>query len=228
MQIPGSKDTSSTFRTLEHPSLTDKVYSLMRDGILRQVLPLGSKLSDEAIAADLGISRTPVREAINRLVAEGLVVGTRGKGFSVVQLSAQDVEEIFEVRLALEILAVKKACRMTDRSLEAFAPLMRDHLAAIESGDVETSIRFDSMFHERIVQLSRNKWIADALNRLRAYTFIVMRLHCRDVKDARVSYEDHKRILEALSEGDELKAERLLKTHIQRVRTELVMSILGQ
>src|SRR5690554_847234 len=93
---------------IERRNLGSDVYRILRDRILRQELKAGEKLSDLRLSNELGVSRTPIREALHQLVQDGVVIAEPNRGFFVATFSQRDLEEIFELRLALELFAVRR------------------------------------------------------------------------------------------------------------------------
>lgn len=140
------------------PSLGPQVASRLRNGIFEGVLAPGTRLVEPALAAELGISRGPVREALQRLAAEGLVTEEPRHGYRVVMLTATDVREICELRAAIEGRATQiLAASRRGGSLEELDSILRRLEVALVGTDPRTSIDLDLAFHEALCRLSGNR-----------------------------------------------------------------------
>ncbi len=209
-------------------SYVQQAYRTLKDRILANRYPPGQQILEQALADDLGMSRTPVREALIRLHDEGLVELIPRRGMRVVPLAPEDMREIYEVLSALEVAAVELAARRS-LELEALQPL-EDALQAMETrladDDLDGWARADARFHRALLALSGNRrlvamaaTLADQVHRARMTT---LRLRPRPVK----SIEEHREVLEALRDGDGERAARAHRRH-RRNAARLLLDLLN-
>jgi DNA-binding GntR family transcriptional regulator len=149
-------------------SMTDRATSALRSAILRGDLEPNTLHAVHTVAESLGVSRTPVREALIRLAAEGMVRVQRNRGFVVLRHSPQDLVEIFSLRLLLEVPATRAAASMATAdhvaALEADIARMRD---AMSADDAELFLREDRQFHRTLLSISGNERLAEFVDSLR-------------------------------------------------------------
>ena len=137
--------------------LREVVCETLRDAVRRGVLKPGERLMEIQLAEELGVSRTPVREAIRKLEMEGYVIMMPRRGTYIADLSIRDINEVFEIRTSLESLASGLAAeRITEDELEKLQRLLVEIGAHIKSGDMESIVRTDTEFHDLLYQASRN------------------------------------------------------------------------
>lgn len=211
------------FTGMEHPSLSDRIYQLVKERIIRHELQAGSRLMEQDIADNLGVSRTPVREAIGRLTAEGLVEAVPRRGVFVAAPSVSDIKDLYEVREALEVLATRLAIPLlTDEDISALEQSLSDFQTALEDGEFLASFELDKAFHEKLVELSGNKKLVE-MSRLIGGSIQVTRwIHCKDLQRHEVSLRDHRMIMDALVRRDAETACSLVRDHIARVKKDLL------
>ncbi len=210
----------------DHVNLDQKVYSQLKSMILDQNLKPGTKIYQEKLALDLGISRTPVREAINRLEKEGLVQIFPQRGAYVVQFTEKDVFELFLIRENLEGLAARLASqRMTQSSLAKLESCTQGFREPFGDKDVQRYAREDFKFHQSIVNLSDAQRLIQLVSSLHDHIRIY-RLTTRGVADKmKSSLAEHRQIIEALGKGDPEESDRCMRQHIRRVRDGVMENI---
>ena len=202
-------------RSIQHSSLSDKVYNILKDQIINEELKPGERLLDDQLASTFGVSRTPVREAMARLSNEGLVESVSRSGVYVKKLTREDIEEIYEIRKALESLAARKAVSfITDKQIEQLSALVDK--AKHSSGDrYKAHLDLDVKLHDLILRSCRNKRLAGIMTNL--YTLIhVFRIRVGKNKEgAERAVKGHEAILEAIKARDARKAEKMMREHIE-------------
>ena len=152
----------------EYLPLRDVVFQTLRQAILKGELKPGERLMEIQLAQKLGVSRTPVREAIRKLELEGLVLMIPRKGAEVAEITIKDLEDVLEVRAALEELAVCDACEnITEEQILALKEAADNFQAALESDDLVKCAETDMAFHEIIYSATNNKRLLQILNNLR-------------------------------------------------------------
>lgn len=203
------------FTRVEEKSLRDQAAANIRRAIEAGVLKPGDRLVEAEIATQMGISRAPVREAVRLLEQEGFVTSVPRKGTFVVELTRQDIEEIFSLRSVLEGLAVKLATpRLGPNEIAELGGLMEDMREAAGDRDMSKLVETDLAFHQRIVCLSgHNRLLQDWLRmsvQLRLFFALKGQLYenPRDVADS------HEPLIEAFRAGDAVAAEHALIDHI--------------
>jgi DNA-binding GntR family transcriptional regulator len=203
-------DTSSI--PLEPQLLSEHVATQLRRQIASGEFAPGARLRETAIASVLGISKTPVREAIRQLEREGLVVVLPRRGATVKSLSLQDVREITEVRLALESLAVVLGHRYVDAQWYQDLDLAADRMAAAESA--EEMAHHHAVFHEVLVSRCQNRRLLEILAHLGGQVRVLLSLMQTLYENADLMAQDHRRLIQALREGSQEEIEIALREHL--------------
>jgi DNA-binding GntR family transcriptional regulator len=198
----------------EAPTRSREVYERLRDAIVRGELRPNERLIEAELAANLRVSRTPIRESLPRLAAEGLIV-SRGRGWAVLEHSADEIREIYDVRAALEGYATRLAA---DRA----TPEQIAHICGMAGGDpaetgrlpVDEFVVVNERFHSAIIEAAGNSRLAQAIQQTRTYYFnqrIAVVYSEQEVVDAFVG---HQLIADAIRRRDGDEAERLTREHI--------------
>ncbi len=185
-----------------------QAYRTIKERILENHYPPGQQVLEQQLADDLGMSRTPVREALIRLQNEGLVELIPRRGMRVVPLSPADMQEIYEVLTALEVTAVELLARRSPSS-EVLGPLaeaLQDMAASLDKDDLDGWARADARFHQTLIMLSGNKRLAGMAATLadQAHRARMVTLRLRPKPDQ--SIREHREVLEALQAGDGRRA----------------------
>lgn len=205
-------------------SRSDDAYQAIRRHILDNIFPPGHQALEGALADDLGISRTPVREALIRLANEGLVEVIPRHGMRVLPVSPLDMREIYEVLTALESAAAEILARRqpSDAELKPLVDATRDMARALKANDLDAWARADERFHQRLVELAGNRTLIDAVARLgdrvhRARMF-TLRLRPKPVN----STQEHLALLDRIRAGDAPGAVDVNRAHRERASRELL------
>ena len=202
--------------TLAPTNLNDRVYDELRTRVLTRREPAGAKLSLHVLAAELGVSRSPVHHALTRLVSEGLLTVRPRRGYYVAPVTAAALAEGYDVRLALELLAAEKAIRVVSiEQLERFGELLEATDAAISHEEWDAA---NAAFHEHQIDIARNALLS------RFYRELSVNLMMQVIRGGRVEghanlVTEHRRIVEAFAAGDLPAAERAIRDHIDTGRT---------
>ncbi|MBR2382109.1 MAG: GntR family transcriptional regulator, partial [Anaerotignum sp.] len=161
-------DTKFNINTNEYLPLRDVVFNTLRDAILTGKLVPGERLMENQLAEKLGVSRTPVREALRMLELENLVELVPRKGAQVLDMSEKDIVNILEVRSALEGLATSLACKkMSKDMLQKLKALEADFEHAVSENNVERFVDIDEEFHDLIVEATENEKLIHMFKNLR-------------------------------------------------------------
>jgi DNA-binding GntR family transcriptional regulator len=197
--------------------LYEDVAERLREQIFAHELAPGSWIDEQSLALALGISRTPMREAIKVLASEGLVTTKMNKGAYVTEVERRDLEQIFTVLSLLEGEAAKEtALRATEAELTQLDDLHHRLEKAAADRDLEQFFEINVRFHEKIQQIAANPWMNGVINDLRK----VLKLQRRDSlsRSGRLlsSLVEHREILQAILKRDPLAAEAAMRKHLAR------------
>lgn len=204
-------------------SLASQAYSEIRRRILNAQLSPSSSISEYQLAEDLGLSRTPVREALKRLEREGLVQSVSGRGSYVTELSFQDVLEIYEVRLLLEPFAAGVAAKqMSEGDIQALERDVEAARTAAASGRLDDAFRLDIRLHKSLVAATRNGRIDGILSQLddQVHRIRVLAPHTPGRLDSTV--DEHQAIVRALATHDVAGAEQAMRDHLLAARANAI------
>lgn len=178
------------------------------------------------VAEELGVSRTPVREAIRKLELEGLVAMIPRKGAYVAGLSMKDVIEVFEIRAALEGLAASLAAeRATDDELENLERQLVRTTSLIDTSDLNGMVEIDTDFHSLLYTVSRNNRLAQIINNLREQIQRFRQTSLSFPGRMKEALEEHREIVEAVSSRDPELARRLAQEHIENAENSMMKVI---
>jgi DNA-binding GntR family transcriptional regulator len=207
-------------------SLVNQAYKELKRVILEHQVPLGGKLNEAEFAAALGISRTPVREAVNRLEKEGLVEILPQRGAFVVRCSEKDIFELFLIRENLEGLAARLAAeRITEENLINLESCIQGFREPFTEKEIQRYAEEDFRFHQTIVMLSDSQRLIKLISTLHDHIRI-FRLTTIGLSDRmKVSLEEHHLIIEAFRSKDAEGSEKRVRQHIRHVREGVMENI---
>ena len=210
----------------EYLPLRDVVFNTLRRAILKGELKPGERLMEITLADKLGVSRTPIREAIRKLELEGLVVMAPRKGAKVASITERDLNDVLEVRKGMEVLAISLACkRITGEELEKLETIEQSFQKLIESGNLTELAEMDVKFHDTIYQATNNQRLVQLLNNLREQMYRYRMEYLKDIAVRRTLAEEHKAICRALRERDEQQAEQYVSIHIDNQQKAISRSL---
>jgi DNA-binding GntR family transcriptional regulator len=208
-----------------HKGLADDVYEAIFNKLMSLEIAPGARITVDGLVRELGVSHTPIREALGRLEGEGLVVKTHLVGYSAApQITRRRFDELYELRLQLEPDGARRAAlRVSDErlsKLKEIAGLMSKLSNSRERLSYSGFARLDADYHDQIMEIAGNELIRDTLAHLHTH-FHIFRLmyHARVTEEA---LSEHDALLAALSGRDELGAERAMRNHIERSRHRLL------
>ncbi len=197
-------------------SLRGRVFNKMREDILKGQYNQNEALKETQISKELGVSRTPVREAIRQLELEGLVTIIPNKGAFVTGINAKDIQDIFAIRCLIEGLAAKWAAEHINESqLEILDEILLLSEFHLEKGHVEQLYELDNKFHQIIYEASKSRILKHVLSDFHIYAQRVRLASLGFKERPKKSIEEHKAIVEALKMKDGEKAEKLTNLHIR-------------
>jgi GntR family transcriptional regulator, rspAB operon transcriptional repressor len=208
-------------------TIADNVYDSLRSHILNQTFAPGQRLQVDELAQQFGVSRTPVKDALNLLAAQGLVRITPRRSTYVAELSIEEVIETYEVRLALELAAGERLVTcITPAILSALDDACRAVETAAQSVEtVDEHLQKNFEFHELFVESSGNRKLLDVYRSLHA-AIQIARIHHRPSSNwyQRLGQEteEHRAIMRSLQDGDVLALTQAIRTHLNRAKDSLV------
>ena len=211
------------FDIQNHKPLREMVYEELKMQILKGSIIPGTRMMEVELAEEMGVSRTPIREAIRKLEKEGLVTIEPRRGAYASMISTEDMVEILEVRQDLEGLAAYFAAdRMTDEQMEELREVSNSYNEAVKSGKMEDMIKYDTRFHHIIVESCRNKILVQMIEQLQELVLRFRYIYYDNFRRAENMPDEHEAIVAAISEGNADKARAAADIHIDRLK-ELVM-----
>lgn len=220
-------------RSVDPTTLGDQVYEILRDSILRQELPPGERLDLDELQGRLGVSRTPVKEALKQLATEGLVDIVPRRGTYVAELSAGEIAERFDVRQILELgVADRVVANLTDEQLEHIQQLYDEMLALVEPGGVISDyFRFldlDVEFHRAILRIAGNKQLVDIYDGLNLKLQMAKVFYLDRDKRVDLVNREHRHILQALEARNVQALKEAIRNHIQGSKAAVVPRVEAQ
>lgn len=205
--------------------LREVVFETLRDAIIQGRLKPGERLMEIQLAEEMGVSRTPVREAIRKLELEGFLVMVPRRGVYVAGISMKDIVDVFEIRAALEGLAAGLAAeRITDEELEELERALVKTAEAIYS-NLDAVVETDVYFHDLIYRASRNQRLIQMVSNLQDQIHRFRTTSLSQPGRTKVAIEEHKKIVEALAERNVELAQNLARDHIENAEASLLNSL---
>lgn len=199
----------------EYLPLRDVVFNTLRQAILKGELEPGERLMEIQLAERLGVSRTPIREAIRKLELEGLVLMIPRKGAEVAKISEKSLRDVLELRRSLEELAIELACqRMTEEEIDELEDAQRAFRKAVDSKDVMLMAETDEKYHEIIYQGTKNSRLVQILNNLRKQMYRYRLEYIKDADKRQILLIEHDNILKAVRNRKVAEAKAAMREHI--------------
>jgi len=207
----------------EFTPLRDVVCKTLRRAILAGKMPPGTRLLEVHLADEMGVSRTPIREAIRVLEQEGLVIMRPRRGAEVAKITVPQMRDVLELRTVLDVLAVELACeRATDEDIKEIEKAAKEFEQAVYDGDLHVMIERDTVFHRMLVAGSHNKKLIvvnhdmeDQVNRCRYETE-------KEASARGTLLKDHEAIIKAIKERDKNAASEAARVHVSRQMEEFL------
>ncbi|MCR4691637.1 MAG: GntR family transcriptional regulator [Lachnospiraceae bacterium] len=196
--------------------LRDVVFKKLRAEILLGKLKPGERLMEIHLAQRLGVSRTPIREAIRKLELEGLVTMIPRRGAEVAQISEKNLKDVLEVRLALETLAVRLACQRMDQQALGELRQACDHFAKVTANkDMAEITRADVALHDVIIRSTGNRKLEQMISNLSEQMYRYRFEYIKETSYHTLLIEEHERIYESIAKRDPDMAEKEITNHIE-------------
>lgn len=210
----------------EYLPLRDVVFNTLRQAIITGEFAPGERLMEIALANRLGVSRTPVREAIRKLELEGLVVMIPRKGAEVAKITEKDLRDVLEVRSSLEELAAELATeRMNEEIKEKLEKALDDFKKAIDSEDNAAIADSDVEFHDIIFEATGNARLIQIISNLREQMYRYRLEYVKDTEYHTVLLNEHRELVNAMFEGKKDEARKIMKKHIDNQEMTVIRNI---
>ena len=201
----------------EYLPLRDVVFNTLRQAILRGELKPGERLMEIQLANKLGVSRTPIREAIRKLELEGLVLMIPRKGAEVADITEKSLKDVLEVRRALEELSVKLTCdRITKEEIKELEQAAENFRKTMKSKDITEIAEADVRFHDVIYTATKNQKLIQLLNNLHEQMYRYRIEYLKDEEVYPKLLKEHKEIIERINRGEKEEAARIVCEHIDK------------
>ena len=206
--------------------LREVVYETLREAIRNGALAPGERLMEIQLAEELGVSRTPVREAIRKLELESFVVMLPRRGTYVANLSLKDINEVFEIRAALDGLAAGLAAeRITEEELEQMERLLVEIADHIERHDNQKIVEVDEAFHDILYRASRNERLVGIICNLREQFTRFRSVSINYPGRLTNTLEEHKQLVEAIAQRNAEQAQQRAREHIENAEQTLLLEM---
>ena len=209
--------------------LRDVVYNTLREAILKGELKPGERLMELQLASKLGVSRTPIREAIRMLELEGLAVTIPRKGAEVAKMTVKDMEDVLEVREALDELAAKIACnKIKEEQLQTLSKVKDAFEESTKTTDIKQIAMYDEKFHDVIYESTGNVRLVNLLNNLREQIYRYRVEYLKNVEVYPRLIEEHETILKALQDRNQELVVEAMRDHVENQATAVTQIIRTQ
>ena len=206
--------------------LRDVVFNTLRKAILTGRLKPGERLMEVHLANKLGVSRTPIREAIRKLELEGLVIMIPRRGAEVAQITEKNLKDVLEVRRALDALSVELACdRITEEEILTLKEACDDFERAVRGKDVSVIAKADVALHDIIVKATGNQRLQQLINNLAEQMYRYRFVYIKDESQHDKLIAEHKEIFESIAERNKERASRAAKIHIDNQEKSIIRQI---
>jgi len=204
-------------------NLHTRIYEKLKSQIINFTLKPGQKLQDRQLGLQFGVSRTPVREALNRLVQEGFVRQISGGGYFVKEITIKGIENLYEVREALEVLAAQQAIqKINNRQIKKLSDILKSHKKLIQKGESQGRLLEDADFHKTIAISSGNQYLYEIINNIFDKISTFRAIDILTLQRAKIAYQQHKEIFDLLKEKDTQGLKRKLGKHISEAKRNAV------
>ena len=210
----------------EYLPLRDVVFNTLRRAIITGEFAPGERLMEISLANRLGVSRTPVREAIRKLELEGLVIMIPRKGAQVAKITEKSLRVVIEIRCVLEEFAASLACeRITEEGKEKLKEAHRQFVEAAQTNDIIDIVEKDEQFHDAIFQATCNDRLITIINNLREQFYRYRMEYVKDIEQHSVLVTEHEQLLHAIFNQDSETAKQIMRTHLKNQQEGVIQAI---
>ncbi|MDD5922889.1 MAG: GntR family transcriptional regulator [Eubacteriales bacterium] len=207
---------------MSHKPLREVVYEQLKMQILEGKITPGTRMMEVSLAEELGVSRTPVREAIRKLAKDGLVIIEPRKGAYAAEISAKDINDTLIVRENLEALASSIAAKVvTSDEIEELERMIDDYEVAVNEGNIDVMIEKDANFHRHIIKYSGNKTLMSLYEKVQELTLRFRYLYYEKPSRYTSMPDEHRTIIKALKSGDADMAYMAANYHVAHLKNSI-------
>ncbi len=210
----------------EYLPLRDTVFLYLRKKILTGELKPGERLLEIKLAETLGVSRTPIREAIRKLELEGLVIIVPRRGAEVANITRKSLQDVLEVRSSLEILAIELACdRANDEAISKIEEKLNAFNEALDKAEYTEICYADEAYHDAIIEAADNLRLAQLISNLREQMYRFRFEYVKDTQAHKIIREEHKAIFDGIAGRNKAVASAAMKEHIDHQEESILRVI---
>ncbi len=207
----------------EYLPLRDVVFNTLRQEILTGKLKPGERLMEIHLANKLGVSRTPIREAIRKLELEGLVIMIPRRGAEVAQITLKNLKDVMEVRRALDVLAIELACeRMNQQELDTLYQACEHFSAAVKTKDTRMLAEADVAFHDKIVLSTGNTRLIQLVSNLSEQMYRYRFEYLKDASSHEMLQQEHLEMYQSIMRKDRATAADIVRRHINNQEKAII------
>ena len=209
---------------MKHLSLKEKAYRIIKEKLLSMEFEPGSRIREDLLAEEIAISRTPVREAINKLITEGLINNIPRRGLFFIKIKKDEILDLLEAREALEILAIDKCIeKISPVQIRNLEKVLDNTERALDSGKYARCNELDSLFHLEIAKISGNKKLIEFCRDIEDFMRIARAVEkeTQTKKKNQCALEEHRTILACIKNKDRMGAEKATRINIMSMRKNL-------
>lgn len=206
--------------------LNQIIYEGLRSAIITGVIPMGERINEKCYARALNVSRTPIREALHRIQEEEIVQYVPNLGIMTVRFTKSDVDEIYQIRQSLEVLASKNAAKLLTPEREAY---LEEHLLkteeAVNDDRIDDVIEYTKEFNEIIYEFSEMPRLRSIQNRLSDYLVRFRSISLESEERRHAAVYEHRQIFECMKTGNIEKMEAIIEVHLERSKREIELQL---
>ncbi len=207
----------------------DKIYTAIKYKIIDEEFQPGQWIVERELCEEYGISRTPLREALQRLVAEGFLSLQRSKGYLVNKLSIEEIIEIFQAREAVECMLSRLACHNGDQNFIAQLKELEEEMEIINiEQNSETNTVIGSKLHNFIAKAADNSILYGYYQKLKDRSALIRNISKRSIDIEKKSREEHIELIKALEERDEIRSEHCMRNHLRSTCQRIVETFISE
>ncbi|NLY30740.1 MAG: GntR family transcriptional regulator [Firmicutes bacterium] len=211
--------------SLRRFTLRRQIYEAVKEQILNQSLPAGTRIMEDEIAREFGVSRTPVREAMSQLEMDGLVRVEPRRGIFVTEVTDKRMMDICDVREVLEELAVRKAAtKANSEQVKTLRQINEEYARSYAAEEYADCIALDRKFHESLASIAGNEKLIEFIEDISNLVQMTRFMDCRRPENIEATLSEHNAIVDALAANDVDAAVAAIRKHLQRVRDNLISS----
>lgn len=210
----------------EYLPLRDVVFNTLRQEILTGKLKPGERLMEIQLANKLGVSRTPIREAIRKLELDGLVIMIPRRGAEVAQITLKDLKDVMEVRCALDVLAIELACeRMGQEELSTLYHTCENFREAVKTKDTRKIAEADVAFHDAIVLSTQNTRLIQLVSNLAEQMYRYRFEYLKDASSHEMLQQEHMEMYQSIVKKDKVTAASIVRKHIDNQEEAIIKQL---